>query len=238
MIMNRNSKALKSLAIIMASLTYAGAVLYGDIMFISVMHTAFPDGLMGTLATAGAIMTAVSAIALPIALPYWFAPGLQFIWGIIFWLLDIVARGMNAILAYAVATNKADPWVLQWQQVSPATPLLAVIGWGLAFLLDPSHKLRHAQAELEADLIDIHADQLRQAAKSENVKEAITTGAKVAAADTAAKLTGQHIATHQLPRQQAETSPAGLPLENMESMLEVAGVTFPKSSLGNNGRKP
>jgi len=153
--MDRNTKALKALAVTGAALTYTGAVLYGDIMFISVMHVAFPSGIMGALATAGAIMTAVSAITLPIALHYWFAPGTQFVWGVIFWFADIAALALNAMLAYAVATGASDPWIAQWQQLSPATPLLAVIGWGIAFLLDPSHKLRHAQAELEADLIDM-----------------------------------------------------------------------------------
>ncbi len=174
-------------------LTYCGAVIYGDIMFISVMHEAFPSGIMGTLATAGAIMTAVSAITLPLALHYWFSPGLQFVWGIIFWLIDVLALAMNAILAYAIATGKADPWVLQWGDLSPATPLLAVFGWGIAFMLDPSHKLRHAQAELEADLVDIHAAQLRQAAKGHGITATITSGAQAAAADTAAKLTGHHL---------------------------------------------
>lgn len=188
--MDRNTKALRTLAITGAALTYCGAVIYGDIMFISVMHTAFPDGLLGTLATAGAVMTAVSAITLPLALHYWFAPGSQFLWGILFWLVDVSALALNAILAYAVATGQSDPWVMQWGSLSPATPLLAVIGWGIAFLLDPSHKLRHAQAELEADLIDIHAAQLRQAAKGQDVAATITTGAQSAAADVASKLTG------------------------------------------------
>jgi len=204
--MNRNTKALKMLAVSLAALTYAGAVLYGDIMFIQVMHVAFPSGIMGALATAGAIMTAVSAITLPIALHYWFAPGMQFIWGILFWIADVIALALNAMLAYAVATGGADPWLLQWQQISPATPLLAVIGWGIAFLLDQSHKLRHAQAELEADLIDTHAEQLRQAAKGANVAETITAGAKFAAAEYASKLTGRNVQPARM--RQAQPAPA------------------------------
>jgi len=191
--MNRNTQALKTLAVFLAALTYCGAVIYGDIMFISVMHVAFPSGIMGGLATAGAIMTAVSAITLPLALHYWFAPGTQFVWGIIFWFADIAALSLNAMLAYAMATGGGDSSLMQWQQFSPATPMLAVIGWGLVFLLDPAHKLRHAQAELEADLIDIHATQLRQAAKGEDVAATITTGAKTAAADTASRLTGRGV---------------------------------------------
>jgi len=185
---SRNTKALQLIAVALAALTYCGAVIYGDIMFIQVMHSAFPSGVMGTLALAGAVMTAMSAITLPIALHYWFAPGLQFMWGVIFWAVDIVALSLNAMLAYQVATGGADTSLAMWQTVSPATPMLAVIGWGIAFLLDPSHKLRHAQAELEADLIDIHAAQLRDAAQHQHA--AITANAQRTAAETARALTG------------------------------------------------
>ncbi len=237
--MNRNTKALKMLAVSLAALTYAGAVLYGDIMFIQVMHVAFPSGIMGALATAGAIMTAVSAITLPIALHYWFAPGMQFVWGIIFWVVDVIALALNAMLAYAVATGQADPWMMQWQQVSPATPLLAVIGWGIAFLLDQSHKLRHAQAELEADLIDTHAEQLRQAAKGDGVTETITAGAKAAAAETAFKLTGQRVTAQPAPalKQVKPQMPVGA-LTEEEYTPALAEASSPKVTLGDNGRKP
>jgi len=235
--MSRNTKALRLIAQVLAWLTYAGAVMYGDIMFITVMHNAFPVGIMGTLATAGAIMTAVSAITLPLALHYWFAPGLQFVWGIIFWLLDVVALSLNAMLAYAVATGILDSTLTQWQVISPATPLLAVVGWGLVFLLDPENKLRHAQAELEADLIDIHATQLRQAAKGQTVADTITTGAQAAAADTAAKLTG-HLASSAAPpilpatvhyNTQQPGLPGVAPVEDEPAPMQSANGHGPKA---------
>jgi hypothetical protein len=100
----RNTSALKTVAVWLAALTYAGAVMYGDIQFLQVMNKAFPnDGIMRALAMAGAVMTAVSALTLPIALHWWFAPGLQFLWGIGFWVLDILALVLNAILAYQIA---------------------------------------------------------------------------------------------------------------------------------------
>lgn len=149
---NRNEKALKIVAIALAALTYAGAVMYGDIQFLQVMDKAFPnDGVLRALAVAGAVMTAASALTLPLALHWWFSPGLQFLWGIAFWILDILALGLNAILAYQIAVGKVDPMLATWQMISPATPLLAVVGWGLAFLLDRSHKERHAIAEMQAD---------------------------------------------------------------------------------------
>jgi len=190
---SRNATALKMVAIALAALTYAGAVVYGDIQFLQVMDKAFPgDGLMRALAMAGAVMTAVSALTLPIALHWWFAPGLQFLWGIAFWFLDIGALGLNAILAYQVASGHVDGGLGVWQTLSPATPLLAVIGWGIAFLLDPSQKQRHAVAEMQADQIDTYTEQMRQAAKSEEVYQEILTAAKMHAREFAQSLHGQH----------------------------------------------
>ncbi len=131
---SRNERALKTIAIALAALTYAGAVVYGDVMFLQVMRKAFPEsGLLQTLAMAGAVMTAASALTLPLALHWWFAPGTQFIWGVVFWFADILALALNAMLAYQIAGGAVDSLISQWQVLSPATPLLAVIGWALPF---------------------------------------------------------------------------------------------------------
>lgn len=176
---NRNTQALKALAITLACLIYAGAVIYGDVMFISMMDNLFPDSpILYALSISGAVMTAASAIALPIALHWWFSPGLQFVWGIIFWLVDIIALALNSILAFAIANTAAvDTILATWSLISPATPLLAVIGWGVAFLLDPSHRRAHAEKELEQDLEDEYARQRMAAAKSDEVRNVILQGA-------------------------------------------------------------
>lgn len=215
---SRNTSAMKMLALFAAALVYAGSVIYGDVMFLTIMQDAFPDGILGTLAMAGAVMTAASALILPLALHYWFAPGLQYVVGIIFWLIDIAVLALNSMLAYAVATG--SDVLATWMPFSPATPLLAVIGWGVLFLLDPSHKLRHAQAELESDLIDIHTEQLRQAAKDAGVSATIQNGARQRAADMAALLTGIRTpvsknAGKQLPAQTEITGTNGRQYEEL-----------------------
>jgi hypothetical protein len=188
---SRNESALKKIAVALAALTYAGAVIYGDIQFLQVMDKAFPgDGIMRALAMAGAVMTAISAVTLPVALHWWFSPGLQFLWGIAFWVLDILALGLNAMLAYQVASGHLDATLATWQMFSPATPLLAVIGWGIAFLLDPSQQERHAVAEMQADQIETYATQMRQAAKSDAVYQEILHAAQLHAREFAQSLHG------------------------------------------------
>lgn len=193
--MSRNMLSLKTLALVGAILAYAGAVIYGDIMFLGVVQVAFPgSGIFQSLAIAGALVTALSALVLPIALHWWFAPGLQFVAGVIFWVVDIAALAMNSILAFQVASGGViDPWIETWRAWSPATPMLAVLGWGLMFMLDESHKMRHAMAELEADQIDIYATRLRAAAKSQDVSDEITEAAKQAAWDFSQRLNSAHL---------------------------------------------
>ena len=188
--MDRNSKGMKYLAIGAAALIYAGAVVYADVMYLQIMGDVFPEGILGALAMAGAVMMAASALALPVALHFWFSPGLQFIGGIIFWVADIAVLALNSILAFQVASGAvADSFLGVWALLSPASPILAVIGWGILFLLDPSHKLRHAQSGLEADMLDIHAKQLKLAAEDEQVYQVLVEGAKKSAADYAGLLT-------------------------------------------------
>ena len=201
---SRNEQALKVISVALAALTYAGAVVYGDVQFLTVMDKVFPhDPVLRALSMAGAVMTAVSALTLPIALHWWFSPGLQFLWGIAFWCMDILALGLNSILAYELATGNADSLVATWQILSPATPLIAVIGWGIAFLLDPSHKERHARAEMEADQIDAYADQMRKAAKSDEVYQEILDAARMRAREFAESLSGRHNRATSEPHQPA-----------------------------------
>lgn len=192
----RNEAALKFAAIALAALTYAGAVVYGDVQFLTVMEKAFPsDGVLRALAVAGAVMTAASALTLPIALHWWFSPGKQFLWGLLFWGLDIAVLGLNSILAYALAIGGVDGFLASWRELSPATPLLAVIGWGIAFLLDQSHATRHAELEMQADLNEIYAERKRQAAKSEAVYSVLLDSAIDDAREYAEKLGGRKMTT-------------------------------------------
>ena len=181
--MSRNVNGLKLLALSAAALIYCAAVIYGDIMFLSIVGKAFPQsGIFASLAIAGALVTAASAIVLPLALHFWFAPGLQFIGGVIFWCADIAALMLNSMLAFQIAGDSAlDSFMATWRLWSPATPMLAVLGWGIMFLLDPSHRVRHAQLELEADQADIYASRLKAAAKSPAVDETIRAAANEAA---------------------------------------------------------
>lgn len=192
--MDRNSEGLKKVALFLAALTYAFAVIYGDIMFLGMVQDAFPDGFLQAMAYFGAITTAISAIVLPLALHFWFAPGEQFIAGILFWLVDVAALALNSILAYQLALEiPLDDMLAIWYDLAPATPLLAVIGWGAMFLLDPSQKLRHAMAEIEANQIDAYKNHLTAANNSDEVYAILEAGARADAKRFSEYLTGRRL---------------------------------------------
>ena len=225
---NRNQQAMRQTAVVLAALTYAFAVVYGDVMFLSVVSSAFPRGtILEALAYAGAIVTAVSALVLPIALHWWFAPGLQFVAGVMFWFVDIAALVLNSVLAYAIALNTVDGTLHVWQMLAPATPMLAVLGWGILFLLDPSHRLRHAVAELEADQVDIFAQRLREHARSQQTDAALAEGAARSAAAYA------HILT-QGPAVQGH-KPAAMPPARLNAELQQADPAIVPAAARKNG---
>jgi hypothetical protein len=183
---SRSQRATKAFLIGFMYLMYAGAVIYGDIMFLQIVSRAFPSsGFLQSFAYAGAVVTAGTALALPLALHYWFAPGNQYIWGVIYWVFDAVVLGLNSILAYQIAIGHTDPIFEAWRNISPATPLFAVIGIGVAFLLDPTHAKRHAEMEGELDQIDLYKQHVQAAANSPEVKAVILQAAKEQAAEYA-----------------------------------------------------
>lgn len=186
---SRNSKGLKGLAIAVAAFTYAGAVIYFDIQFLSIMQSSFMGGILGALAFAGAVMVGVSMLVLPVAMHFWFAPGLQFIWGVLFWTFDLAVMVMNAILAYNLTRGVIPEDIMgSWYMFSPATPIVVVVGWGLAFLLDPSQQLRHAIEEARANMVDEYKKEVQKAAKSEESYAILRGGARNAAIDFAEQI--------------------------------------------------
>src|SRR5581483_11481638 len=143
--MSRNEKALHYLLVGAAYVVYCLAVAYGDLMFLQVVSVMFSnDPLLHTLAFGGAIMTAASAILLPLAKIRWLMPGNQMIAGWLFWLVEVSLLAANAVLAYSLANNLSNELTADWRPFSPATPMIAVIGWGVLFMLDPRNQMRHA----------------------------------------------------------------------------------------------
>ncbi len=146
----------KAVLIVLAGIIYVVGVVYADVMFLSIVQAMFPTGFLRTFAVVGAFLAGFTAILLPVAMHWWFAPGAQKIVGYLFYALDLGMMVLNVILAFQINQAGAlDSNLALWKSFCPAVPVVCIIGWGLLYTLDNSHKIRDAQIALH------HAQVLR-----------------------------------------------------------------------------
>lgn len=193
--MSRNEKAAHYLLVGLAYMVYCAAVIYGDLMFLQVVSRMFSnDPLLHALSFGGAVMTAASAMLLPIAKIRWLMPGAQMLAGWVFWFVEIALLAANAALAYSISTSNTNELISLWRPFSPATPMVAVVGWGILFMLDPRNKMRHAVFEGFADQVDQYSKRMREITRSGEVQKIIDERAlywaKVLADDTIPRMLG------------------------------------------------
>jgi hypothetical protein len=187
--MNKEKKWPQQIAITASVLVYIAVIAYAEVMFLGIIHVAFPEGLMRYFATAGAISTGIASIVLLLSIHYWLAPGLQFVTGIVYWAIAIIVMILNTALAFQLASNQVDS-MRWWLQFSPSTPILNIIFIGILFLLDSSHKMRHMQKEYTNALNSYYQEQLIEAHKSDAVKLIIQQAAEDDATDIARRVAG------------------------------------------------
>jgi len=191
---SRNQQGIKKVVVAVVAIVYCIGVVYADIMFYQIVSRTFPNGFFGTMATIGAFIAGATAILLPIAKVYWFAPGEQEIVGVIFYVIDLAMMGLNTMLAFQMLEGgKIDGFLLTWKEVCPMTPLICVGLWGLIFSLDPANKLRHAQVGLQTTQIEQIAAAMERAARSQNVSGIVDAAGFQSALYHAQQLSNQNI---------------------------------------------
>jgi len=193
---NRDAKVM---IVALVCIFYAAAVIYADILFFTVIEKIFPAGILGAAAGVGAVVSAASAMLLPLGLHYWFSPGKQSYVGIGFYAVDFSMLAANAILAYEIANGGANGIMLFWQMICPATPIIAAAGWALIFMTDSSKITREAKIALQHKQHEIFGRELEIACESPEVVEAIKQGAVDAARKYAHDMIG---ATYSTPTHQ------------------------------------
>lgn len=187
--MNKEKKWPMQIAIGASVIVYIAVIAYAEVMFLGIIHVAFPEGLMRYFATAGAISTGVSSIVLLLSIHYWFSPGLQFVTGIVYWAVAVIVMILNTMLAFQLASGQIDT-MRWWLLFSPSTPILNIIFIGILLLLDSSHKMRHMQKEFASELNEYYQSQLIEAHKSDDVKLIIQKAAIKDAERIAGRIAG------------------------------------------------
>jgi hypothetical protein len=189
--------------------------IYGDVMFISLMWSAFPDGFLKVLGIAGAIVTSMSIIGLMIGKTTWFRPGGQLNWAWFFTAIEWVVSLMNAIVATFIAWQVPLGYLDYWRYIVPGTPFVAAIGWTLLIYFSQDRQQLHKRmemddrmqaAELEYELglkeaaleakmqaLEIQKNYLLQALQSTDSQRRLQQGASQLNESILSKLTGIHI---------------------------------------------
>lgn len=148
-----NVRAMGNLASGLGWVIIVGVVLYAEFAFLSIVSGMFPPGLGAILASIGAVATGISIIALAImkATGEIHPGGHEIIsWGALG--METTIMGLNLMLSFASTGMfglKIMGFLVVWEQITPASPLAALIIWVLLMYANPQHMLRHKQTELD-----------------------------------------------------------------------------------------
>src|SRR6266566_348105 len=153
-----SAKAWANSVVGIAFLIVGLVAIYGDVMFISLMWSAFPDGFLKVLGIAGAIVTSISIVALMVGKTTWFRPGGQLNWAWIFTFIEWGVSLMNAVVATLIAWHIPLGYLDLYRYVVPATPFVAAIGWMLLVYWSQDRKQLHARMEMDDKLMEAELD--------------------------------------------------------------------------------
>lgn len=218
--LTKNQKAVAILVKVIVALIIIGVVGYCEMQFIQVIAVSLPPGFGKVFTLIGAIATGLSILTLIIAEAYWFSRGIQMVVGWIFSFLEVVIMVLNVLLSFEIAKHAAltDFWLI-WENLCPATPVLAAVFWVLIFNLDEGQKTRHDEREMQDDIaasdrehrmathrakmqlkasyLDSTAKYLEEYANDPSVQAALKAGALALATEELKNLTGIILPRHQ-----------------------------------------
>lgn len=137
-------------------------VVYSDIMFVSLMWSAFPGGFLTIAAIGGAFATGISVIALVIGKSHWFRPGGQLVWSWCFTAIEIAISVLNVVVSVMTARGESLGYLSVWLICAPATPLVALVGWIVILYLDKARFQMHEQMEMDDELAEAEREHQRQ----------------------------------------------------------------------------
>lgn len=142
--------AIKGFAKILAVIIVLSVAAFGDVMYCIQMQKLFVnDGMLQLFCYLGAFTSLLAVGYLLLGKSAVFAPGAQMLASWIVFAVELVIIALNIILVF----EKHPTGFLQaWAFISPATPVLHMIGVALIFFLDPELKEKHRDMELASKM--------------------------------------------------------------------------------------
>lgn len=191
-------RALGLVALVLSLIVYCAGLLYAGVRSYSLFAATIAPGLL-PLAVLGIVALELSALALPLALHYWTAPGVQRYIASGFYLLDLGLVVGNSILDAAHQSGTVVPEFLLAYGVYavPALPVLCMAGWALIWATDSASREADMQAAVRAATQDALMGQIMRATESVD----ITAQVEAAAGEAARALVSETLG--RAPRQTA-----------------------------------
>lgn len=148
----KNSAAIMNGVRIGVGVIVVAAVGYSEIMFLGIIQSMFPDGLLRIGAIVGGVATGLSVLALIAGKLGWFTPGGQTVAAWIFTGIETIILILNDILAFGLHSGALDPNLKLWYSFCPAVPVISIVGWVIVLFLDERQRERDAYAEMASDM--------------------------------------------------------------------------------------
>jgi hypothetical protein len=196
-------RALRKIVIGGGILVYVASVVYAEVHGFSILSAGVKEDFV-IWATVGMVALGITALALPLALHVWAFEHLHRLATCAFYAVDVVILGINSLVDFNVNTGQQ---LATWAQIYldyilPATPVIAGIGWCILLLLDPASKAMILRHTLRESIREAKAQQIMQAANSDNVSEAVREAARAEVDSVLTELFGRKVITmrqHEAP---------------------------------------
>ncbi len=143
--------ALRGFAVFLSLVVYLAALLYAGVRSYDLFARTLPPDML-SLAMLGIVALEVTALALPLAIHFWTAPGQQRMTAYAFYGLDLLLIVANSILDAAQNAGTILPGFMAWYGVFavPGLPVFCMIGWALIWAFDPATREHDMRATVRA----------------------------------------------------------------------------------------
>lgn len=154
-----NGMAVRGFAKILAVIIILSVALLGDVMYIVEMTKVFAgNGILLVFCYFGAFTSFMAIGYLLLGKSAVFAPGPQMLAAWIVFAAELAIIALNIMLTFS---PDHTGFMGMWAYISPATPVMHMLGIAMVFFLDPELKEKHRDMEL--------ASKIRQAERSHDI---------------------------------------------------------------------
>src|SRR5579863_8294453 len=145
-----NRGAARGFAKILAVVIVLTVSLFSDVMYVIEMQKIFSkDPMLLMFCYLGAIVGFMSVGYLLLGKSVVFAPGAQMLTAWIVFTAELLIATLNIILVF---DSTHTGFMAAWAFISPATPVMHMLGVAMIYFLDPEMKEKHRDMELRSKM--------------------------------------------------------------------------------------